>query len=163
MIAYCWANGRIEFGTCTPPGAIPIARGNARLVRQEMGVFARHSYTKGVLLVPGVPEAPDQKAAGDALELFLLWLKQRERKGFRIAIKPRNPFDYDMCGQVVSSLSADDRCRAVADFDKAACMAALLMPNLQATVRIAINRRMRKMVITDKIAEKLLPTQEAAA
>lgn len=145
-IAYCWASGSIEFASSVPDGAIEIARGSARVVRAEIEVTARHGYQAGVLLVPGVPEAPDEQRAGDALELFKLWLKKRERKGFRVAIKPRNPFDYDMCGQTVSSLAVDDRCRAVATFDKVACMHALLMPNLQITVRKAVDRRLRQLL-----------------
>lgn len=146
MIAYCWASGLIQFGARTPPGAIVIARGSASLVRPIVETAARHGHEAGVLLVPGVPEAADQQQGGDALELFMLWLKQRERKGFRVAIKPRNPFDYVMCGTPVSSLTVDDRCRAVATFDKVACMSALLVPGLQTTVRTAVNRRMRKLV-----------------
>ncbi|CAM5599123.1 hypothetical protein [Rhodanobacter lindaniclasticus] len=152
MIAYCWASGQIEFGARTPPGAIPIARGSARIVRAEMEVTARHGYKAGVLLVPGIPEAADQQQAGSALELFLLWLKQRERKGFRVAIKPRDPFDYDMCGQTVSHLDVDSRCRAVATFDKAACMHALLVPSLQGTVRKAVDRRLRQLLKAEVIA-----------
>jgi hypothetical protein len=50
-----------------------------------------------------------------------------------------------MCGTPVSSLSADDRCRAVANFNRAQCLSALLVPNLQTTVTTAIYRRMRKL------------------
>lgn len=153
MIAYCWASGQIEFGArFTPPGAIPIARGSARIVRAEVEVTARHGYEAGVLLVPGIPEAPDQQRGSDALELFLLWLKQRERKGFCVAIKPRNPFDYDMCGRTVSHLDVDGRCRAVAAFDKAACLRALLVPNLQITVRKAVDRRLRQLLKAEVVA-----------
>lgn len=151
MIAYCWASGQIEFGHRTPPGAIALARGNERLVRQIVEATARHGYEAGVLLVPGVPEAADQQQAGDALELHLLWLKQRERKGFRVAVEPRNPFDYILCGTPVSIVNADDRCRAVAGFNKADCMSALLVAGLQATVRTAINRRLRKLLATDEV------------
>lgn len=146
MIAYCWANGRIEFGKKVPDGAIEIARGSAHTVRTEIDVTARHGYEAGVLLVPGVPEAADQQRAGDALELFLLWLKQRECKGFRVAIKPRNPFDFDMCGRTMSHLDVDGRCRALATFDQAACMHALLMPDLQVTVSKAVDRRLRQLL-----------------
>lgn len=149
MIAYCWASGQIEFCKTLrvmPEGAIEIARGSERIVRDQVNVSARHGYQAGVLLVPGIPEAPDQVAAGDALELFLLWLKQRECKGFSVAIEPRDPFDYDRGGRVVSSLSVDDRCRAVAAFDKAACLAAMHVPGLQSTVLTAIHRRLRQLL-----------------
>lgn len=155
MIAYCWANGQIDFGPsphAMPEGAIRIARGTARTVRQEIEAAARHGYEAGVLLVPGIPEAADQQQAGDALELFLLWLKRSERKGFHVAIKPRNPFDYNMCGTPVSSVTVDDRCRAVANFDKAGCLAALLVPNLQITVRTAIDRRLRALLKAEVVA-----------
>lgn len=147
-IAYCWASGVIEFGDTLPDGAIAIARGTERHVRHEMEVTARHGYQPGVLLVPGIPEAANQRHAGDALKLYLLWLKQRERAGFRVAIKPSNPFDQDMCGMSVSELTAAGRVQMVARFDKAACMSALLVKGLQSTVKTAIGRRLRKLATT---------------
>ncbi|MGB3749411.1 MAG: hypothetical protein WA961_14525 [Rhodanobacter sp.] len=48
-------------------------------------------------------------------------------------------------GHVFHHLCADDRLRAVRDFDAARCHAALRLPNLQKTVRTAIERRLRKL------------------
>jgi len=146
LIAYCWASGQIEFGSTVPEGAIEIVRGSDRAVRDGMDVTARHGYEPGVLLVPGVPEAPDQKRAAKALQIFKLWLAQRERPGFRVAVQFTNPFDHDLCGTPVSTLSADDRCRAVANFDQSECLSALLVPGLQASVRKAIDRRLRRLL-----------------
>jgi hypothetical protein len=79
--AYCFASGHIEFGNIIPAGAIVIARGPAKTLREFIEVNARHGYrvrkvrgrpTKipgsDTLLVPGVPEAPNQHVAGDALD-----------------------------------------------------------------------------------------------
>lgn len=84
MKAWCFANGTIGFGAKVPAGAIEMARGAAKLVRQEISVTARLAYDGQTLLVPGVPEAPDQQAAGDALMRHLAWLKHRECKGFSV-------------------------------------------------------------------------------
>ena len=45
--------------------------------------------------------------------------------------------------------TAEDRIRAVLDFDRAACTAALLLPDLQKTVATAVQRRLRYL---DKVA-----------
>lgn len=87
MFAYCWASGVIEFGAKVPAGAIEIARGKERLLQKEIGATARLAYDNETLLVPGIPEATDQRAAGDALAVHLRWLKKRERKGFRVAVE----------------------------------------------------------------------------
>lgn len=62
--AYAWASGRIDFTTPkrrrhVPKGALHIASGPQRLLKRCMNVIARHGYgkSKGILLVPGVPEA----------------------------------------------------------------------------------------------------------
>ena len=56
----------------------------------------------------------------------------------------RNPF---LCppgyGRGVQTVSAVDRVEAVKDFDASQCRAALRLPDLQATVRQAIERRLR--------------------
>lgn len=74
MHAYCWASGQIEFGTRIPEGALPIARGPARKVRDFVEAVARHAYEGETLLVPGIPEAPDQSAALTALQAWLDWI-----------------------------------------------------------------------------------------
>jgi hypothetical protein len=91
MIAYCWASGLIEFGSATPEGAIPVAHGRAKRLREVVEGEARHGYaTKLVdgrptkipgsdtLLVPGIPEAIDNINASDALMQFRLRLRKHE-------------------------------------------------------------------------------------
>ena len=79
MIAYCWATGLIQFGRTMPEGAIEVARGGAKKLREVVSVVARHGYAKGQLLVPGVPEADTQQEKGDALAAWLKWCAQSSR------------------------------------------------------------------------------------
>jgi len=79
IYAFCWAGGQIEFGRRIPDGALPIMRGAESIVRETMSVAARHAYDGVTLLVPGVPEAPNQMAAVDALIRFRKWLHDRTR------------------------------------------------------------------------------------
>jgi hypothetical protein len=75
-IAYCWASGQIEIGTSLPKGALPILKDTSkRRLTAEMRVSARHAYDGKTLLVPGVPEAPNQKVALAALCSFVDWIK----------------------------------------------------------------------------------------
>jgi hypothetical protein len=65
--AYAYADGVIHFGASVPPGALPIADGvESDLVRAITG-SARLAYDNGTWLVPGIPEAADQKEGVDAL------------------------------------------------------------------------------------------------
>jgi len=146
MIAYCYASGHIGLGDEIPDGAIEICRGTARIVEHEIAATSRLSYGRKPL-VPGIPEAVDQEAARDALKLYLLWLKQRERPGFRVAIQPSDPFEHDLCGVIVSSITTDDRIRAVPSFDLRACLSALVLPGLQKGVRKVVERRMRQLAL----------------
>lgn len=57
ITAYCWGSGKIEFGAEPKPGTLPLLKGPSRLVREVVGIYARHGYKRGLLLVPGVPEA----------------------------------------------------------------------------------------------------------
>jgi hypothetical protein len=77
MKAYCFASGEIGFGPRMPKGALPIATGPEESLRAAISVSARHAYDGETLLVPGVPEEPDQMKAVDA---FIAW-----RKAFRPA------------------------------------------------------------------------------
>jgi imidazoleglycerol phosphate synthase glutamine amidotransferase subunit HisH len=94
MRAYCYASGLIEFGRAMPDGALPVARGPAKVLRDFIEVRARHGYRTEIvngrptkipgtetLLVPGVPEAPDQMAAVDALTAFRKWIGLTAPKG----------------------------------------------------------------------------------
>lgn len=59
-----------------------------------------------------------------------------------------NPFASkftNFSGEPLIVLAADDRIRMVQDFTAAECVRALKLPNLQKTVRTAIERRQRKL------------------
>ncbi|MBN9477383.1 MAG: host nuclease inhibitor protein [Bordetella sp. SCN 67-23] len=86
--AYCWASGQIEFGTQVPEGAIWIVRGRDTSVRHLIDATARLAYDNTTLLVPGIPEAENQKVAGDALARFLTWLGSKPHRG--IALNKEN-------------------------------------------------------------------------
>jgi len=81
QIAWCWASGLIEIGDAPPAdnaeggGPIVIAEGPQSFLKSYLGVVARHGKgeNSGKLLVPGVPEATDQKHAADALGAWLDW------------------------------------------------------------------------------------------
>ena len=85
QVAWCWASGLIEVGDEMPArspsggGAILIASGPKADLRRILDVVARHGQgkSKGLLLVPGVPEAEDQRAKGDALAAWLDWCGHR--------------------------------------------------------------------------------------
>lgn len=83
-IAWCWASGLIEWGEGPlPDGAIQIATGPSCDLKRLLGALARHGQgeSAGKLLVPGIPEADGQKAAGDALGAWLKWCAKRRTKG----------------------------------------------------------------------------------
>lgn len=73
-IAYCYASGQIRFGNEVPDGALPLAVGPRRKVREFFGGVARHAYDGRTLLVPGVPEAKGQRAKMTALRRFYKWI-----------------------------------------------------------------------------------------
>ena len=61
-----------------------------------------------------------------------------------------NPFKASRYGDTQCyHQTAEDRIRAVLDFDRAVCTAALLLPDLQKTVATAVQRRLRYL---DKVA-----------
>lgn len=87
MKCFCWASGLIQFGRTVPDGAIEIASGPAKTLRNFIEPAARHGYrtrlVKGrptkipgsdYLLVPGVPEAPNDNAKSSALRAFCNWI-----------------------------------------------------------------------------------------
>lgn len=95
--AYCYASGLIEFGRSIPNGALIIARGPAKQLREFIETQARHGYrTRKVrgrvtkipgteyLLVPGVPEAPNQIVGGNALRQWCDWIGKHAPKGIRV-------------------------------------------------------------------------------
>jgi hypothetical protein len=97
MRAYCWSSGLIEFGRTLPDGALPVAKGPAKPLREFITGMARHGYNTEIvdgrptkipgtdcLLVPGVPEAPNQAVASDALFAFRQWIGQKPPKGVTV-------------------------------------------------------------------------------
>lgn len=74
-LAYCYASGQIEFGARCPGGGLPIVRGPDKAVRDFICGVSRHAYDGETLLVPGVPEAPDQDAGLTAFCKFLDWIE----------------------------------------------------------------------------------------
>lgn len=83
VIAYCWSGGLIQFGPSVPEGAIGIARGEESKVREVIETTARHAKDNERLLVPGVPEAPNERAGLAALARYIQWLGERNGPGFR--------------------------------------------------------------------------------
>jgi len=85
QVAWCWASGLIEIGDALPAdgpdggGAIEIARGPKFALKGQLQIVARHGMglSEGSMLVPGVPEAEDQKAKGNALAAWLAWCNER--------------------------------------------------------------------------------------
>lgn len=87
-VAYCWASGLIEFGESVPEGAIPMVSGDDQKVRELMDAVARIAHDNVTLLVPGVPEADDDKAKHAALQKFLGWLRSRgDAKGLTLVMQ----------------------------------------------------------------------------
>jgi hypothetical protein len=78
--ALCRADGVIFYDRKTPDGAIEIVRGDEDLVRGRMAVAARHGWQPDLLLVPGVPEADDQKAGLVALHEWINWFANGDAK-----------------------------------------------------------------------------------
>ena len=99
--AFCFASGEIAFGPRVPKGALAIAKGREDVLRDLICAAARHAYDNVTLLVPGIPEAPNQIAAVDALMDWGHWLAQRETESVEILCgrkKPRPPVAYVATG-----------------------------------------------------------------
>jgi hypothetical protein len=83
--AMCWRSGEIQVHPRMKKGAIAIAKGLPRKLREEMCGAARHAYDGQTLLVPGIPEADNDEQAFDALVKFIAWRKPScERKGLTV-------------------------------------------------------------------------------
>jgi hypothetical protein len=75
--AYCWRGGIIEFGDRVPDGALPLDRGTERSVRKRVEPLARRAYQKGILLVPGIPEAATDVEALEAYQRFVALVRRK--------------------------------------------------------------------------------------
>lgn len=96
MRAFCFASGLIEFGDNLPEGAMPIAMGRAKPLRDFIEGQARHGYktevvdgrptkVKGTehLLVPGIPEAEGHDKF-KAFKAFIERLRSVAPKGVEV-------------------------------------------------------------------------------
>lgn len=84
ITAYCFASGHIDFGTSVPEGAIALATGEEKKVRDIIIGTARLSRLDNeTLFVPGVPEAPSQREGITAVERYIQWLGKSNQRGFR--------------------------------------------------------------------------------
>jgi hypothetical protein len=90
-IAYCFASGEIEFAPShadVPSGAIEFADNettlpglNDEVFEQTVQIRARRAHSlEEIYLVPGVPEAEDQIAAGRALRKWVDWAFKASEK-----------------------------------------------------------------------------------
>lgn len=77
--AWCWQSGLIDIGEAAPEGALLFAAGPRRALEEQITAAARHGTgkSKGLLLVPGVPEARNPDAAVEALISFVEWRAER--------------------------------------------------------------------------------------
>ncbi|MDE2033371.1 MAG: host nuclease inhibitor protein, partial [Pseudomonas sp.] len=72
ITAYCFASGHIDFGVTLPEGAIALAVGEEKTVRDVVSVNARLSRVDNeTLFVPGVPEAASQREGIAAVAHFI--------------------------------------------------------------------------------------------
>jgi hypothetical protein len=89
MYAASYASGLIVFGRSVPEGALPIAKGPARKLRPFIQAVARHGWEPNTLLVPGLPEAPNQDRAMTAFEKWLRWLGKTPPAGIVVNTRTR--------------------------------------------------------------------------
>lgn len=75
--AYCYASGQIKIGTKVPVGALPIISGPENKLRAVIQGTARLARDNKTLLVPGIPEAPNQEEALNALFAYIGWIEPR--------------------------------------------------------------------------------------
>lgn len=83
VYAWAWPSGLIQFGREAPEGAVKFATGIDTRLIEAVSTLARHGQGsgEGQLLVPGVPEATNQKKAMDALIAWVDWCAQRNGQG----------------------------------------------------------------------------------
>ncbi|MEW5728459.1 MAG: host nuclease inhibitor protein [Pseudomonadota bacterium] len=77
MKAFAYASGEIVFASDRPEGTLPIASGPERVLKNFISVRARHAYDGETLLVPGVPEANNERDRFEALRRWGEWLATR--------------------------------------------------------------------------------------
>ena len=91
MEAFCWANGVIGFGRSVPEGALPIASGDATLLKAVIAATATLSFDKRQWLVPGIFGSGGGDAAVDALLAYVKEVKKRRLVGYeKQGLHPRH-------------------------------------------------------------------------
>lgn len=84
ITAYCFASGHIDFGVTLPEGAIALALGEEKMVRDIIAGTAHLSRLDNeTLFVPGVPEAQTQREGITAVARYIQWLGKSNQPGFR--------------------------------------------------------------------------------
>lgn len=82
--AYCFASGHIEFGSSVPDGAIALAMGEDKTVRDIISGTAQLSRQGDeTWFVPGVAGAPNQREGILAMARYIQWLGESNQPGFR--------------------------------------------------------------------------------
>lgn len=81
---FVYRSGAIVFRKRMPPGSLPVTRMKHSKLCSIVKALARRGYpksdgSKGLLLVPGIPEAKDSDAALDALCRFKSEVERRLR------------------------------------------------------------------------------------
>jgi hypothetical protein len=91
MRAFAYRSGEIGFGPKLPRLglALPIASAPKAILMSAVSAVGRHGYEKGVLLVPGIPEAENDDAAVDALLAFKTQVDVRIQRAKRNAVGRR--------------------------------------------------------------------------
>ncbi len=75
--AFCFRSGLLQVAECVPEGALELALAPATVLVAAIEATARLAYDNATWLVPGVPEAPDEKKACDAVFDYQTMLNQR--------------------------------------------------------------------------------------
>lgn len=73
----CWRSGEVELATRPVEGSLTLARGPRKRLELVLLALARHAYDSKTLLVPGLPEAPDDDAALTAVVEFQTQIERR--------------------------------------------------------------------------------------
>ena len=72
----CWRSGEAEIVSRAPEGSATLMTGPRSQLEKLLSVHARHAYDGKTLLVPGLPEATDEKQALWAVDLFQVRLEE---------------------------------------------------------------------------------------
>ena len=82
MIACVYRSGKIVIARRLLPGTLPITKSRSRRLRRVVDVLARHGrpefgQSRRLMLLPGVPEAPTDDAALEAVVRFKAEVEKR--------------------------------------------------------------------------------------